>query len=385
MRILIWSSIFSIGGGSRLLANLATAIARQDDIELVRIVVPPQTEFGNKIDSSLYPNIEIVYLEGDIRHFIYHPIVESCHVVYYFWPHGPEFVDVNKPSVITFHDAIILDYVPQFVTGEYIRDYWIKSKSWLENSTKVIVSSQYVKTRLISHFGTICNSAAVIPHAISPAKYFGDTAVTPELAAKLPKRYIIYPANTSPHKNHFNLFLAYAKFSRKEQIPLVLFGYLTELLRNEPPMWPDHPSLPTLVSLLKRIELGIDKDVYPLGLVKDQEVSPLINNAYALIMPSLAEGGGSYPVEEALSMGVPVLCSDIPVMREHLSRRSAKVAWFRPESPDSIGNALEHLVANYNEYKKSAVQGMDDPTGTWDEIAKQYISAFRSAYLDYWK
>jgi len=33
-------------------------------------------------------------------------------------------------------------------------------------------------------------------------------------------------------------------------------------------------------------------------------------------MTSLAKGGGSYPVEEVLSVGTPVLCSDIPIMRD---------------------------------------------------------------------
>ena len=33
-------------------------------------------------------------------------------------------------------------------------------------------------------------------------------------------------------------------------------------------------------------------------------------------MSSLDEGGDSYPVEEALSVCIPVLCSDIPVMRK---------------------------------------------------------------------
>jgi glycosyltransferase involved in cell wall biosynthesis len=41
----------------------------------------------------------------------------------------------------------------------------------------------------------------------------------------------------------------------------------------------------------------------------------LIKNALAVLMPSFAEGYG-IPVVEALSLGTPVICSDIPVFRE---------------------------------------------------------------------
>lgn len=47
----------------------------------------------------------------------------------------------------------------------------------------------------------------------------------------------------------------------------------------------------------------------------DREVAGLLVGARALLLPSLAEGFG-LPLAEALALGVPVLCSELPALRE---------------------------------------------------------------------
>lgn len=383
MRIVIWCGNFSVGGGGRLLANLVPAMARQPDIELVRVVASESSRFKERIDTAGSPNVEIVYYEHDIVTGA--GLIADCHVVYYYWPHVLDYRPVDRPTVCTFQDAIILDYVPPFATGTQIRQYWDRSNAWLSNMTEVVVSSQYVKDRLVHHYGAKMFQCHVIPHAISPI-HPGTSPVLSEAArARLPAEYIVYPANTSPHKNHHNLLLAYSKFSQRKKYPLVLFGYLTETLRQQVPDWPEHASLPTLVSMIKRVGLQVDADYFPLGYVHDHDVPAIIRNAKGLIMPSLAEGGGSFPVEEALRLGTPVLCSDIPVMREHVGNRTAKIGWFHPESPDSITRALEEFVLHYDAYKSSTLSGMYDPSDTWDQVAARYIHVFRLAYLKYYR
>jgi glycosyltransferase involved in cell wall biosynthesis len=49
--------------------------------------------------------------------------------------------------------------------------------------------------------------------------------------------------------------------------------------------------------------------------LSDNAVRDLLRGARALLMPSFAEGYG-LPVAEALSLGTPVICSDIPAHRE---------------------------------------------------------------------
>ena len=48
----------------------------------------------------------------------------------------------------------------------------------------------------------------------------------------------------------------------------------------------------------------------------DSEMTRLLTRACALLLPSFAEGFG-FPMIEALELGVPVLCSDLPALREN--------------------------------------------------------------------
>jgi glycosyltransferase involved in cell wall biosynthesis len=217
----------------------------------------------------------------------------------------------------------------------------------------------------------------VIPHAILPSGANPTVSLDPSLLRKLPERYIVYPGNITAHKNHYTLLAAWARFLGRKQYPLVLFGSDTEML-NETSS-PLDSQAARVVGLIRRKQLQQDEDFYALGYLADAYVLPLIERAAALIMPSLAEGGGSYPVEEALSLGVPVLCSDIPVMREHLAGRSAKIGWFDPESPESILRAINDLFDNYDDYKRTALNAIRDPRYTWEDIAAQYVRVFQSA------
>lgn len=366
------------------MANLLPAIAEQKEINCIYMIIHSMSRLKEMIALSRQTKLHIFYTDGPIATPL--PVLaKEFDIVYCPWPHGLQYQSAGKPVVCSFHDTTIFDYAPPYISGITLKNAWAQSKDWIENCSVVVVPSNHVKSRLIANFGRQEENAVIIPHAISPCPYssFAAANLSPHLSEILPDEYIIYPSNTSPHKNHYNLLLAYSKFHDRKQYPLVLCGYLTEQLNLEAPEWPEQPPLPTLTSLIRRIGFQAHEDFFPLGYVSDNDVNVLIKSAKALIMPSLSEGGGSYPVEEALSVGTPVLCSDIPVMREHLSNRSAKIAWFDPEAPEAITNALKEMLTNYDGYKKSAIAGRNDARPSWNDIAKEYLKVFKTAISAY--
>jgi len=92
-------------------------------------------------------------------------------------------------------------------------------------------------------------------------------------------------------------------------------------------------------------------------------------------MPTLAEGGGSFPVLEAMLRGVPVVVSDIPVMREMVERVGGSVLWFDPRDPKTLASQLRELESDYPRYKRAAVEQISTiRIRSWADVASDYAA-----------
>ncbi|MFM6082425.1 MAG: glycosyltransferase [Cuspidothrix sp.] len=411
MKILIWNPYVSLGGGLRLLLQLSDAIARHPDVKLVRLALPSGCINNHEILNNkkvkifelnqlwLEKHQRILGIKGTTRlKFLlrrllpqtlakgkqkqFQNAIEDCDLIYCPWPHRLSFPITDKPVICTFQDATLLEF-PEIIGGQATHLEWQLSKVWMEKSTSIVVSSNSTKERLIKQFGEICEKANIIHHAILPETQQKVPLVCSKLSDKLPKKYVIFPANIMTHKNHYNMLVAWSRFQRRKEFPLVLFGAGIEKLNYSNPNWPESWIATRLTGVIYRTNLSLGEDIYALGYVDDADVISLISQATALIMPTLAEGGGSFPVEEALTFGVPVLCSNIAIMQEHLSYRSAKIAWFDPDCPSSIVDALNNFFDNYSDYKQSAIDGITDPRPSWNDIASQYVKVFHEALNKY--
>jgi glycosyltransferase involved in cell wall biosynthesis len=101
-----------------------------------------------------------------------------------------------------------------------------------------------------------------------------------------------------------------------------------------------HPEL--LQRLESRVaELGLGRQFRFLGLIPREDVYALMRGAVAVVNPSLSEGW-STNVEEARSLGVPMVLSDIAVHRE---QAAGCAVFFDPHSPAAAADALQHALS----------------------------------------
>ena len=164
--------------------------------------------------------------------------------------------------------------------------------------------------------GIIANSQATLdalqpwldraaPRPLAVVAHLG-TEIRPDVALHTSDRpYFVCVGTIEPRKNHLlllHLWRAMAERSGPGAIPkLVLIG--RRGWENE-----------QVIDLLERCPALKDCVEEHAGL-PDARVQALIAGARGLLLPSFAEGYGM-PVSEALALGVPVLCSDLPALRE---------------------------------------------------------------------
>lgn len=117
--------------------------------------------------------------------------------------------------------------------------------------------------------------------------------------------YFVCLGTIEPRKNHLlllNLWRHLAETTPAADMPrLVIIG--RRGWENE-----------QIIDMLERCP-ALKGHVDEIGGCSDARMAGLLRGCRALLMPSFAEGYGM-PVAEALSVGTPVICSDLPALRE---------------------------------------------------------------------
>lgn len=144
----------------------------------------------------------------------------------------------------------------------------------------------------------------------------------------LPQHFLFMPNQLSKHKNHLLVLDALALL-RERGSSVVVVSSGKQLDERHP----EHFS----VVQAKLDMLGLQCQFRMLGMIPYPDLAALMRCSVALLNPSLFEGW-STPVEEARSMGVPLLLSDLDVHRE---QAGSTATYFDRHSAKALASALE--------------------------------------------
>jgi glycosyltransferase involved in cell wall biosynthesis len=153
-------------------------------------------------------------------------------------------------------------------------------------------------------------------------------SVDPMTQCRLPLKFLYLPNQFWVHKDHLTVCTALRSLkARGMQIPLVCTGL------EQDPRRPEHMErLRAFVA-----SAGLDGQVQLLGMVPREQQVEIFRHAAAVIQPSLFEGWSTV-VEDAKSLGRPLLLSDLAVHREQMEGLSA--SFFRAGSAESLASVL---------------------------------------------
>lgn len=194
---------------------------------------------------------------------------------------------------------------------------------------RVVVSSKDALKDLFSFVPGAAPKARVFPFVADvPAQIYESDPGSVVRQYHLPEKFIYLPNQFWQHKNHHQVLAALHILSKRGITPYVVCTGLPHDYKK-----PTHfAELLTLIS-----EWGLHQQMIFLGLVPIDHVKALMRQALCVLNPSLFEGWSS-TVEEAKSLGKPLLLSALPVHRE---QNPPSTLFFDPHDPEDLAIKLE--------------------------------------------
>ncbi|MGH9122355.1 MAG: glycosyltransferase, partial [Acidimicrobiales bacterium] len=198
----------------------------------------------------------------------------------------------RMPLVVSAHDAAA-ELFPQAFTKRGREFHRRGLAAAAARADLVLTGTQAAADEITSLSAVRPEQVRVTPYGVEP----GVAVPTPRLPGG---RYVLWVGSSEPRKGLHTLLTAMAALRAKGAgADLVLAGYTG---------WGEDSVDPAVRSAL-------GDSLVTLGVVTEGELWALYAGATLFAFPSLHEGFG-LPVLEAMSQGVPVVCSDLPALRE---------------------------------------------------------------------
>lgn len=286
---------------------------------------------------------------------------------------APFFASPASPTVSTVVDLQFNAY-PQFFTAEQVAERRKHILDCANICDAVVCISDHVRRDFLAFTG-LPPSKVFRVYISTPARLAdnraGDAAAVLARYKLVPDRYLIYPANNWPHKNHLMLLLGFCRWQRKfpgSDLKLLCTGHGFSQMMQQ------------MQDAIRAMRL--EEHVVLSGFVPEDELAALMGNARALIFPSLFEGFGM-PIVEAMAAGVPVLCSDTTSLPEVTD---GAAVLFDPRRPDAIAEAIRRIEQEPSLAAQLAARGRARVAelGSVDDMARSYAAIFRGV-VERWR
>ena len=279
---------------------------------------------------------------------------------------APLHYDSTVPVVSVIYDLQYL-YYPEFFSPEERIERDKNFRDACHLAQHVICISDYVRDTVLAHADLHPEQVTTVHIQLGQRLDRVRSDPSPRVLDQLglqAERFLLYPANFWPHKNHRMLLTAFAIYHARHpdsSLKLVCTGT------------PD-AHMQSIQDVAERMGLAT-RMVFP-GYLADEDFRGLLQACLALIFPSLYEGFGM-PLLEAMALDKPVLCSNVTSLPE-IAGEAALL--FDPRKPADIVNAIERIESDETLRTRLICRGAQrlSALGNPESMARQYLQVFRT-------
>lgn len=291
----------------------------------------------------------------------------------YFDPFQLTLPHLSKPTIVTVHDLIPIQFKNHFPAGIKGKLKWFIQRYRLSQTNKIITVSKYSK-QIISKLIKYPLDKIDVTHlaADSSFKPISDKKLLKSIREKysLPEKFVLFVGDINWNKNIPNLVRA----CKKSKLSLVIVG--SSATKKD---IPDHPWTKDLRWLQKKANSPKNqktKKIILTGFVPDQDLPTIYNLATVYCQPSFAEGFG-LPLVQAMQSGCPVAYGRDTSLPEIMDSVGLS---FNPRSVEDIASVIKKFWNNPRLCHSQSILGIARSREfKWSYTAKRTLASYSSA------
>lgn len=273
-------------------------------------------------------------------------IIETSHI-------GPFRTPKNSKRVTIIHDLTPIIF-PHFHIKHSTIVHKLALPHIFKNADLIVTPSRNTKDDIL-HLYKTKNNIAVIHEGIDKPNTKALGANTYKRLKNIDQPYILYLGTIEPRKNLETLIDAFLELKKTHRLPhqLVLAGGLG---------WKTEKILEKAFEDKKNIILT--------DYISENEKASLYKHADIFVYPSLYEGFGLPPLE-AMSYGIPVICSTGGSLKEIFENHALM---FEPQDKKALKSHILTLLNN-REIKEQIIENGFEYSKqfTWEKTAKEFL------------
>lgn len=241
----------------------------------------------------------------------------------------------DKPTIVTVHDLIPLNYPDKFPRGLRGEIKWFVQKQSLKAAKNIITDSYASKKDIVKFTGISEEKINVIYLGVREEfKVIKSQKILDEVKVKysLPKKFILYVGDVNYNKNILGIIKSFSEVTKKNKdINLILVGngFINDSIQLS--------EINNLIS-----EFRLKEKVKKIGYIALSDLVGVYNLAKVYLQPSFAEGFG-LPVLEAIACGCPVVTSNISSLPELVDDAALLVD---PKNAEDIVKSILKIIDN---------------------------------------